>query len=175
MLDLKDRYSFWYKLLTLMLNGVHDEVPEIRKLCVEKFHAGGRQWEKENEEEIKDLVDFGLPEDSDRPPLGCCRVLVEREFSKIPDLRLDDRDPAPICRPAEDAARVLRGQVRPTLSLFSPFVHSQDVTFFLSALVHSLLSAVWPPAYPSPPAHRRRSMLRFVGPRCTSRRPWSAC
>lgn len=82
MLDLKDRYSFWYKLLTLMLNGVHDEVPEIRKLCVEKFHAGGRQWEKENEEEIKDLVDFGLPEDSDRPPLGC-RILVEREFSKI--------------------------------------------------------------------------------------------
>ena len=151
------------------------------KLCslppFDTSRAGWWQWAKENEEEIrgKDLVDFGLPEDSDRPPLGCCRVLVEREFSKIPDLRLDDRDPAPICRPAEDAARVLRGQVRPTLSLFSPFVHSQDVTFFLSALVHSLLSAVWPPAYPSPPAHRRRSMLRFVGPRCTSRRPWSAC
>ena len=92
MLHLKDRYSFWYKLLTLMLNGIHDEVPEIRKLCVEKFHAGGRQWEQENEEEIKDLVDFGLPEDSDRPPLGC-RILVEREFSKIlPGLMKDIGD-----------------------------------------------------------------------------------
>ena len=59
------------------------------KLCslppFDTSRAGWWQWAKENEEEIrgKDLVDFGLPEDSDRPPLGCCRVLVEREFSKI--------------------------------------------------------------------------------------------
>ena len=31
--ELKDRYSFWHKLLTLMLNGVNDEIPEICQMC----------------------------------------------------------------------------------------------------------------------------------------------
>lgn len=81
MLELKDRYSFWHKLLTLMLNGVNDEIPEIGAMCSQKFHAGGRQYEKENEDDFKDMLDFGS-QDPSRPPLGC-RILVEREISKI--------------------------------------------------------------------------------------------
>jgi len=81
MLELKDRYSFWHKLLTLMLNGVNDEIPEIGAMCVQKFHLAGRQYEKENEDDFKDMLDFGNTDPS-RPPLGC-RILVEREISKI--------------------------------------------------------------------------------------------
>eukprot|EP00041_Stephanoeca_diplocostata_P019051 m.404509 g.404509 ORF g.404509 m.404509 type:complete len:792 (+) comp21198_c0_seq1:75-2450(+) len=79
LVELKDRYSFWHKLLTLMLNGITDDVEEIRELCRDKFHAAGALWEQENEDEIKDLLDF-TPHDT--LPLGC-RILVDREFSKI--------------------------------------------------------------------------------------------
>ena len=83
MVDLKDRYSFWHKLLTLMLNGINDEVPEIQKLCTGLFHAAGRLWETENEDSIKDMLDFGKgATDPTALPLGC-RILVERELCKI--------------------------------------------------------------------------------------------
>jgi len=83
LVDLKDRYSFWYKLLTLMLNGINDEVEEIQKLCTDLWHAAGRQWEQENEDDIKDMLDFGKSAtDPTALPLGC-RILVERELCKI--------------------------------------------------------------------------------------------
>eukprot|EP00038_Savillea_parva_P000450 m.96210 g.96210 ORF g.96210 m.96210 type:complete len:856 (-) comp10150_c0_seq2:11-2578(-) len=85
MLELPDRYSYWSRLLTLMLNGMCDEVPEIQALCKEKFHAAGKQWEEENHDEIKDLLDFGTNDNDTnpgRPPLGC-RLLVDRECGKI--------------------------------------------------------------------------------------------
>eukprot|EP00040_Diaphanoeca_grandis_P015851 m.81391 g.81391 ORF g.81391 m.81391 type:complete len:844 (-) comp25414_c0_seq1:127-2658(-) len=89
MLELKDRYSFWYKLLTLMLNGINDEVPEIQELCTTKFHMAGKQWEGENEKDVKDQLDFGTANNDPARPLGC-RILVEREFSKIlPGLLID--------------------------------------------------------------------------------------
>ena len=69
MVDLKDRYSFWHKLLTLMLNGANDEIPELQVLCTELFHAAGKKWEKENEDDLKDFLDFGNT-DPDRLPLG---------------------------------------------------------------------------------------------------------
>mmetsp|Transcript_34327 Transcript_34327/g.103531 ORF Transcript_34327/g.103531 Transcript_34327/m.103531 type:complete len:520 (+) Transcript_34327:219-1778(+) len=81
MLDLPDRYSYWSRLLSLMLNGICDEVPEIQALCRDKFHAAGKQWEEENHDELKDMLDFGH-KDPDRPPLGC-RILVDREVGKI--------------------------------------------------------------------------------------------
>lgn len=59
--------------------GITDDVEEIRDCCRDKFHAAGALWEKENEDDIKDLLDFTK---SDTLPLGC-RILVDREFSKI--------------------------------------------------------------------------------------------
>eukprot|EP00037_Helgoeca_nana_P016078 m.150830 g.150830 ORF g.150830 m.150830 type:complete len:843 (+) comp23328_c0_seq2:174-2702(+) len=97
MVDLPDRYSYWSRLLTLMLNGVCDEVPEIQQLCRDKFHAAGKKWEEENRDELKDMLDFGH-NDADRPPLGA-RILVDRECGKIlPGLLKDIFDWTPTIR-----------------------------------------------------------------------------
>eukprot|EP00035_Acanthoeca_spectabilis_P038872 m.57037 g.57037 ORF g.57037 m.57037 type:complete len:852 (+) comp9334_c0_seq1:395-2950(+) len=97
MLALPDRYSYWSRLLTLMLNGICDDVPEIQELCKDKFHAAGKQWEEENHDELKDMLDFGHSQ-PDRPPLGC-RVLVDRETGKIlPGLLKDIFDWTPAIR-----------------------------------------------------------------------------
>lgn len=37
MLDLRDRYSYWHKILPILLSGETDEVEEVRDLARESF------------------------------------------------------------------------------------------------------------------------------------------
>ncbi|KAG8433049.1 hypothetical protein GDO86_017357 [Hymenochirus boettgeri] len=88
LLDLRDRYSYFHKLIPLLLSSTTDEIPEIRQLALFYWEKIGSQWEKENEEDLKDKLDFSTPCLSyypagvQRPGLGC-RELIFRNLSKI--------------------------------------------------------------------------------------------
>jgi dynein assembly factor 5 len=72
MTDLKDRYSWWYKLLPLLLTGINDVVPEIREKAATLWTTAGEQYIKENEsdQKFKDKLDF-LPDDIPHYPSNC--------------------------------------------------------------------------------------------------------
>ncbi|XP_056263167.1 dynein axonemal assembly factor 5 [Pseudoliparis swirei] len=88
LLNLRDRYSYFHKLIPLMLSGIDDEIPEIRLLSADLWRQVGAQWEKENEDDIKDKMDFLLspppfyPPGVERPGLGC-RELVLRNLGRL--------------------------------------------------------------------------------------------
>uniref|UniRef100_A0A667X0P6 Dynein axonemal assembly factor 5 n=1 Tax=Myripristis murdjan TaxID=586833 RepID=A0A667X0P6_9TELE len=88
LLHMPDRYSYFHKLLPLLLSGISDEIPEIRLLAADLWRQTGTQWEKENENDIKDKMDFLLsppplyPAGGQRPGLGC-RELVVRNLSRL--------------------------------------------------------------------------------------------
>ncbi|KAK0056558.1 dynein assembly factor 5 axonemal [Biomphalaria pfeifferi] len=88
LLDLPDRYSYHHKLIPLLLTSLSDEQSEIRELADSLWHDVGLKYERENEEDLKDKIDFQAlppshyPPNVERPNLGC-RVLVNRHLSKI--------------------------------------------------------------------------------------------
>ncbi|XP_038618727.1 LOW QUALITY PROTEIN: dynein assembly factor 5, axonemal [Tachyglossus aculeatus] len=88
LLDLRDRYSYFHKLIPLLLSSFNDEIPEITQLAFDLWEKIGLQWQKENEDDLKDKLDFAAPPPSHypegviRPGLGC-RELVFRNLSKI--------------------------------------------------------------------------------------------
>uniref|UniRef100_A0A8C1EMS0 Dynein axonemal assembly factor 5 n=1 Tax=Cyprinus carpio carpio TaxID=630221 RepID=A0A8C1EMS0_CYPCA len=88
LLRLPDRYSYFHKLIPLLLSSLSDEIPEIRTLAEDLWKKVGSQWEKENEDDLKDKMDFRLPAPAlytsgvERPGLGC-RELVVRNLSKL--------------------------------------------------------------------------------------------
>ncbi|XP_043260636.1 dynein axonemal assembly factor 5-like [Colletes gigas] len=89
LLKLKDRYSWWHKILPLLLTGLHDEFKEIREKAANFWDAAGQLYiqENDNDEKFKDKMDF-LIKDPDhypnvvRPNLGC-RVIAQQTFSKL--------------------------------------------------------------------------------------------
>lgn len=58
LLDLPDRYSFHHKLIPLLLTGLIDESPEIKELTESLWWDVGIKYEKENEKDLKDKLDF---------------------------------------------------------------------------------------------------------------------
>ncbi|KAL6475991.1 hypothetical protein MHYP_G00144900 [Metynnis hypsauchen] len=88
LLHLRDRYSYFHKLIPLLLSSLSDDIPEIKNVAVELWRQVGAQWEKENEDDLKDKMDFLLsappryPPGVERPALGC-RELVVRNLSKL--------------------------------------------------------------------------------------------
>ncbi|NXG34853.1 DAAF5 factor, partial [Dromaius novaehollandiae] len=87
LLHLRDRYSYFHKLIPLLLSGFTDEIPENMELAGSYWEKTGLQWEKENEDDLKDKVDFSVapshyPNGVTRPGLGC-RELVSRNLFKI--------------------------------------------------------------------------------------------
>ncbi|XP_059534686.1 LOW QUALITY PROTEIN: dynein axonemal assembly factor 5-like [Myotis daubentonii] len=88
LLALRDRYSFFHKLIPLLLSSLDDEMPHIVQEAASLWAEAGLQWQKENEEDLKDKLDFASPRPAHhpspetRPGLGC-RELVFRNLSKI--------------------------------------------------------------------------------------------
>ncbi|KAK2567034.1 Dynein axonemal assembly factor 5 [Acropora cervicornis] len=82
-------------LLPLLMTGLSDELPDIQNQSRELMSKVGNQYAAENEDELKDKIDFEekpgyrLRTDMDRPNLGC-RVLVQRNLSKILPAALRD-------------------------------------------------------------------------------------
>ncbi|XP_076283993.1 dynein axonemal assembly factor 5-like [Lasioglossum baleicum] len=89
LLNLKDRYSWWYKILPLLLTGLHDDLQEIREKAGNLWNAVGELYmtENQNDEKFKDKMDFltkaprHYPNIA-RPNLGC-RVIAQQTFSKL--------------------------------------------------------------------------------------------
>ncbi|XP_053069581.1 dynein axonemal assembly factor 5 isoform X2 [Acinonyx jubatus] len=88
LLDLRDRYSFFHKLIPLLLSNLEDDIPEIALAAASLWEKVGLQWQRENEDDLKDKLDFASPPPAhhpspdNRPGLGC-RELVFRNLSKI--------------------------------------------------------------------------------------------
>lgn len=137
LLNLRDRYSFFHKLLPLLMTGLSDEMVDIRQKSKELFEQVGRQYELENEEELKDKLDFQVVKHfesvlvSARSPLGC-RILVQRNFSKIlPAVLRDITD------------WVVETRIKASQLLYHLVFSTEDyVTMHLEALLEGLYKAV---------------------------------
>ncbi|XP_076657670.1 dynein axonemal assembly factor 5-like [Halictus rubicundus] len=89
LLNLNDRYSWWHKILPLLLTGLHDDLQEIREKAESLWNAVGELYitENQNDGKLKDKIDF-LTEAPHhypsivRPNLGC-RVIAQQTFNKL--------------------------------------------------------------------------------------------
>ncbi|CAD5118941.1 DgyrCDS7616 [Dimorphilus gyrociliatus] len=76
------------KLIPLLLTSIADEMPDIQETADGLWHDVGLKYANENEEELKDSLNFEVenlehyPEGLSRPNIGC-RRLVYLHFSKI--------------------------------------------------------------------------------------------
>ncbi|KAK7940376.1 hypothetical protein WMY93_003702 [Mugilogobius chulae] len=98
LLHLRDRYSYFHTLIPLLLTNISDEIPEIRLLAADLWRQVGAQWEKENEEDLKDKMDFLLtpppfyPTGVERPGLGCRELVVRNLGRLVPAITHDVTD-----------------------------------------------------------------------------------
>ncbi|XP_065707223.2 dynein axonemal assembly factor 5 isoform X1 [Patagioenas fasciata] len=135
LLHLRDRYSYFHKLIPLLLGSFTDEIPENMKLACTYWEKIGLQWEKENEEDLKDKMDFSVPPSRypkgvARPGLGC-RELVSRNLSKIlPGLCHDITDWV-------ESTRIKASQL-----LYTLLLHAEDhITQHMELLLRTLYQA----------------------------------
>ncbi|XP_060946261.1 dynein axonemal assembly factor 5-like [Limanda limanda] len=98
LLHMRDRYSYFHKLIPLLLSSINDEIPEIRLLAADLWRQVGAQWEKENEDDIKDKMDFLLtpppfyPPGVERPGLGCRELVIRNLGRLVPAITHDVTD-----------------------------------------------------------------------------------
>lgn len=135
LLHLRDRYSYFHKLIPLLLGSITDDIPENMTLAWTYWEKVGLQWEKENEEDLKDKMDFSVPPSHypkgvTRPGLGC-RELVSRNLSKVlPGLCHDLTDWV-------ESTRVKASQL-----LYVLLLHAEDhITQHMELLLRALYQA----------------------------------
>ena len=70
LLELRDRYSWWHKLIPLLVTGLHDEIESIRNRAGELWDQAGRLYMQENEsdQKFKDKMDYILENPTHYPP-----------------------------------------------------------------------------------------------------------
>lgn len=56
LLDYRDRYSFFHKILPLLLTGLNDEIEDTRTEAALLWEKVGLQYQKENEKDLKDQL-----------------------------------------------------------------------------------------------------------------------
>ncbi|XP_045116850.1 dynein axonemal assembly factor 5-like [Portunus trituberculatus] len=95
-LHMPDRYSYWHRILPLLLFGLKDEDKDVRCKATQLWEQVGRKYEEENMDQLKQEIDFDVPP-SDYPPgevrpgIGC-RSLVQRSLYHILPGLLTDLD-----------------------------------------------------------------------------------
>ncbi|GFG28909.1 hypothetical protein Cfor_12253 [Coptotermes formosanus] len=88
LVQLPERYSYFHRLLPLILTSLTDEVPELQAEALKLWDEAGKLYMQENENDLKDQMDFLIddpvhyPPNETRPNLGC-RTLVNRHLCKI--------------------------------------------------------------------------------------------
>ncbi|XP_021931973.1 dynein assembly factor 5, axonemal isoform X2 [Zootermopsis nevadensis] len=88
LVQLPDRYSYFHRLLPLILTSLTDEIPDLKTEALKLWDEVGKVYMQENENEFKDQVDFLIddpvhyPPFETRPNIGC-RTLVNRHLCKI--------------------------------------------------------------------------------------------
>lgn len=132
LMDYRDRYSYFHKILPLILTGLCDEIPETRNLAEELWAKVGMQYQNENEKDLKDQIDFTeiIKKETKypRPNLGC-RTLVQRNCSKII---------IPLCRELsttwQDDIKIRCGQLLTALILHCEENFTQNLQDALAAM-----------------------------------------
>ncbi|XP_043244314.1 dynein axonemal assembly factor 5-like [Amphibalanus amphitrite] len=88
LVELPDRYSFFAKILPLLLTSLRDGAASVSERAEQLWEEAGRQYLAENEEENRQLINYpapppdGYPAQYSRPPLGC-RLLAQRCFCTL--------------------------------------------------------------------------------------------
>ncbi|XP_040296642.1 dynein assembly factor 5, axonemal [Bufo bufo] len=138
LLELRDRYSYFHKLIPLLLSSGTDEIPDIKQTALDYWQKIGLQWETENEDDLKDKMDFSTafpafyPPEVQRPCLGC-RELIFRNLSKIlPAVSRDITDWVA-------GTRVKAAQLLVVLLLHAEDHTTQHMELLLSTLYRSCL------------------------------------
>lgn len=136
MLEHRDRYSYFHKMLPLLLTGLNDEVESTRNEAHLLWEKVGLQFQQENEKDLKDKLDYltdmpkYYPDHLKRPNLGC-RVLVQRNISKLAGAISNE-----LMNWQEDV------RVRCSQLLCSIALHAEeDLTFNLQSLLPAMYSA----------------------------------
>jgi len=94
-LDLPDRYSFWHRFIPLLLAAFADEMPEIAESARAFWHDAGLKYERENEQDLKDQLNYPKPPPDHypkgyaRPTLGC-RQLIYSSLIRILPAAIND-------------------------------------------------------------------------------------
>ncbi|CAL4065617.1 unnamed protein product, partial [Meganyctiphanes norvegica] len=93
---MQDRYSYWHRLLPILLSGLKDDDEEVKNKAMELWSEVGKQFEDENEEQLKQEINFDVqpkyfPEGETRFNVGC-RTLVRRSLHHIIPGLLTDID-----------------------------------------------------------------------------------
>ncbi|XP_059835019.1 dynein axonemal assembly factor 5-like isoform X1 [Hypanus sabinus] len=136
LLDLRDRYSFFHKLIPLLLSSCSDEVPQIRELASDYWRKVGLQWQQENEEDLKDKLDWSAelsinyPVGAERPGLGCRELVFRNLFKILPAVSRDITDWVP-------ATRVKASQLLIVLLFHAEDHITQHMELLLSTLYRS--------------------------------------
>lgn len=78
-MELPDKYSWWHKLLPLVMTGLHDELPEIRAKAAEMWDTAGKLYMEENmnDSKLKNKMDF-LTEDLEHYPSNSTLFIIVR-------------------------------------------------------------------------------------------------
>ncbi|KAG8196959.1 hypothetical protein JTE90_009018 [Oedothorax gibbosus] len=134
LLSLKDRYSYFHRLIPLLLSALYDDVEEIRSKALDLWIKAGNQYLSENEKDFKDLIDYprpdpvDYPESASRPTLGC-RTLVQRHLYNILQPLLNDI-----------GDWVVETRVKTSQVLYSLVLHAEDkITIKLPSVLEGIL------------------------------------
>ena len=137
--DFKDRYSYFYQLVPLLLVGLEDEMTDIQEEAATLWEAVGVQWLEENrmsDSRLKEEEDFltappaFYPPGLQRPGLGC-RTLVARIQDRIyPSIGNDLKD------------WTVESRVKAVQLLYRVLWHSEaDMVMHLERIITCLLTA----------------------------------
>lgn len=101
LIQFQDRYSYFYKILPLMLPLLEEQVPEIQTLARAGWEKAGLIWLQENkskDEKLKDELDFSddsaahYPDNIVRPSLGCRTLVARNQHLLLPGIYNDLND-----------------------------------------------------------------------------------
>ncbi|XP_037074428.1 dynein assembly factor 5, axonemal-like [Pollicipes pollicipes] len=148
LLELPDRYSFFAKILPLLLTSLRDSVSSVSERASELWRRAGQQYLTENEEEHRQLINYpppppaGYPDTVERPSLGC-RLLSQRCFyTLLPGAAGDLSD------------WVAQTRLKVAQLLYTLVLHQEDaVTQYLQRLATALTAAL---------ADDEREVVRWV-------------
>ena len=95
------RYSYWHKIVPLLLVSFCDEVTSVSSLAVRLWTEAGAQWLEENkmnDKRLKEELDFltsepeHYPDWVERPGLGCRTLAARIQHQVYPSVNNDLKD-----------------------------------------------------------------------------------
>ena len=140
LLAFPDRYSYFYKIVPLLLTCLEDSIPEVRETANEIWIRAGEQWLLENkmsDQQLKDEIDFiteipkHYPPNIKRPNIGCRKLVSRNQHMIFPCIRNDLRD-------WQDETRVKASQL-----LYLVLYHTEnEVTMHIEKVIDCIIASL---------------------------------